>query len=137
MNIDTATIKPTASFHGDELKQLWADDPMQVIVMLFDKSLLHISRARATLTGWSNESYQTSILSAVAVIERLQMTLDHQQNPSMSANLDDLYRYVSRLLIDSIQNKDQQVLHQATALLVQIRESLSAFVKKTPNSLRH
>jgi len=137
MNINTLTTNKTPPFHSEELNKVWADDPMQIVVMLFDKSLLHISHARATLTGWSDESYQSSILNAVDVIERLQMTLDHQRNPSVSANLDDLYRYVCRLLVDSIQNKDQQALHQATSLLVQIRESLSTFVKKTPKSTQH
>ncbi|MDH5392549.1 MAG: flagellar protein FliS [Gammaproteobacteria bacterium] len=137
MNRNAATIKITPPLQGEALNKIWADDPMQIIIMLFDKSLLHISHARATLTGWSNESYQSSILKAVAVIERLQMTLDHQLNPSMSANMDDIYRYVSRLLVDSIQNKNQQSLHQATALLVQLRESLSVFVKKTPKLSQH
>lgn len=121
----------------EKFKQMWRDDPMQIIVMLFDKSLLHISRARSTLSGWDDECYQTHILNAVNVIERLQMTLDHNKNSSMAANFDDIYRYVMSLLVDSLQHKNQNTLTQAMTLLVEIRESLSSFVKKTTKVLQH
>ena len=121
----------------EDIKAIWAENPMRIIVMLFDKALLHISRARATATGWSDESYQTSVLNAVDVIERLQMTLALEHNSAMAVNLDDLYRYVTRLLIDSIQQKNAKDLDQASHLLMQIRESLSIFVKKLPQMLQH
>lgn len=121
----------------DNFKQIWRDDPMQIIVMLFDKSLLHISRARSTLAGWDDECYQKHILNAVEIIERLQMTLDHTKNSAMAANFDDLYRYVMSLLVGSLQQKSQKILTQAMTLLVEIRESLSIFVKKTSQMLQH
>ena len=120
-----------------DIKTIWQRDPMHVIVLLFDKTLRHISYARSALTGWDDERYQTHILNAVYVIERLQMTLSDDKNNSMAANLDDLYRYVIKLLINSLQNKNTPLLAQATTLLMQIRESLSVFVKKKPRLLQH
>lgn len=121
----------------DEVKNVWRDDPMKIIIMLFDRSLLHISRARSTLLGWDGECYQTHILNAVTVIEKLQMTLDHDKNSSMAANFDDIYRYVMSLLVGSLQDKNQTSLTQAMTLLVEIRESLSVIVKKTSKVLQH
>ena len=110
---------------------------MKVLVMLFDKSLVHISQARASLTGWSNDRYQTHILRAVDVIEHLQLTLDMESNKPMASNFNDIYRYVARILIDSIHDQDPSHLNQASHLLLQIRESLSVLVKKPPTMLQH
>ena len=122
---------------GQPLSAVWADDPMKIIVMLFDKSLLHISRAKATLAGWSDDRYQTNILLAVDVIEQLQKTLDMDSQGAMAANLDDLYRYILRILISSINDQNTEKLTQASTLLWQIRESLSILVKKSPTMLQH
>jgi len=122
---------------GQPLSAVWADDPMKIIVMLFDKSLLHISRAKATLAGWSDDRYQTNILLAVDVIEQLQKTLNMDSQGAMAANLDDLYRYILRILISSINDQNTEKLTQASTLLWQIRESLSILVKKSPTMLQH
>jgi len=122
---------------GQPLSAVWADDPMKIIVMLFDKSLLHISRAKATLAGWSDDRYQTNILLAVDVIEQLQKTLNMDSQGAMAANLDDLYRYILRILISSINDQNTEQLTQASTLLWQIRESLSILVKKSPTMLQH
>ena len=120
-----------------ELKATWSDDPMKIVVMLFDKTLLHISRARASLSGWSNERYQDNILQAVDVLQLLQQTLNRNDSVTMAENMNDLYRYVSRVLIDSIHDQKPSQLSQASDLLMQIRESLSIFVKKSPKVLQH
>ena len=137
ITINSDRNEPSVQLPAKDINKLWAENPMQIIVLLFDKTLLHISRARATATGWSDESYQTSILNAISVIERLQMTLAMDENNTMAINMDDIYRYVSRLLINSIQQKNASDLDQASHLLIQIRESLSIFVKKTPKVLQH
>lgn len=133
----TETQTTAAVSSTSQLRTLWAQDPMSIIVMLFDKSLLHISRAKASLTGWGDDSYQASILRAVDVLEQLQNTLDHESEAAMAAHLNDLYHYVSRQLINSIHDQDMSALTSASTLLVEIRESLSIFVKKTPRLLQH
>ena len=137
ITINSERSEPSAQLPTADINKIWAENPMQIIVMLFDKTLFHIGRARATAIGWSDESYQTSILNAISVIERLQMTLAMDGNSTMAVNMDDIYRYVSRLLINSIQQKNAKDLDQASHLLIQIRESLSIFVKKSPKVLQH
>ena len=122
---------------GKPLSSVWADDPMKIVVMLFDKSLLHISRAKATLAGWSDDRFQTNILLAIDVIEQLQKTLDLDSQGTMAANLDDLYRYIMRILVSSIHDQNPEQLTHASTLLWQIRESLSVLVKKSPTMLQH
>jgi len=120
-----------------DLQAAWSEDPMNIIVMLVDKSLLHISRARASLTGWGNEGYQTNILRAVDVIKQLQLTLNMNSQHVMAENLNDLYAYVIRVLVVSIQHKSLSTLNEAAHLLMQIRESLSVFVKKPSKVSQH
>ena len=120
-----------------DVKTAWADDPMNIIVMLFDKTLLHISRARATLSGWSDESYQTNILRSVDVIKQLQLTLNRDNKHTMAENLNDVYSYIIRVLVESIHNQNPSQLTHASQLLMQIRESLSIFVKKSPKVLQN
>jgi len=120
-----------------QLSSLWAEDPMKIVIMLFDKSLLYISRAKATLSGWGDDRYQTNILLAVDVIEQLQKTLDMDSQGAMATNLDDLYRYIQRILIVSINDQNSEQLTQASTLLWQVRESLSVLVKKPPTMSQH
>ena len=120
-----------------DLQTIWAEDPMQVIVLLFDKTLLHISRARASLTGWGDEPYQANVLNAVDVIRQLQLTLNMNSQQMMAENLNDLYGYVTRMLVNSINDQNLSSLNEASDLLMQIRESLSIFVKKSSKVLQH
>lgn len=138
MNIKSSHQRQQSERLNDtSLSAVWADDPMKIVVMLFDKSLLHISRAKATLAGWSDDRYQTNILLAVDVIKQLQKTLDMDSQGAMAANMDDIYRYIMRILISSINDQSSEQLTQASTLLWQIRESLSVLVKKSPTMLQH
>lgn len=138
MNIKSSHQRQQSEQLNDtSLSAVWADDPMKIVVMLFDKSLLHISRAKATLAGWSDDRYQTNILLAVDVIKQLQKTLDMDSQGAMAANMDDIYRYIMRILISSINDQSSEQLTQASTLLWQIRESLSVLVKKSPTMLQH
>ncbi|MDH5426067.1 MAG: flagellar protein FliS [Gammaproteobacteria bacterium] len=133
-NNDAYKINPLPA---EELKSIWQDDPMRVVVMLFDKTLQHIGQARSTLLGWGDEHYQTHILNAVSVIDRLQTTLNHESHSAMAANLEDIYRYIVRLLINTLQQKNHESLNQAISLLLGIREALAVYVKKNDEVLQH
>lgn len=138
MNMKSTTQAQTpASIPMEQLKETWAEDPMVILVMLFDKTLLHISQARATLTGWSNDNYQTHILKAIDVIEQLQLTLNMDAEGAMANNLNDIYHYIVRILVDSVSDQKPSSLNHASDLLMQIRQSLSIFVKKSPKVLQH
>jgi len=136
MSMQNITLEPVPRNKLD-LQASWAEDPMQIVVMLFDRTLLHISRARASLTGWGDEPYQTNVLLAVDVIKQLQLTLNMNSQQMMAENLNDLYCYVMRVLMDSIHVQSLSSLNEASHLLMQIRESLSIFVKKPSKVLQH
>lgn len=126
-----------APLSSGNIQSIWKDDPMSVVLMLFDKTLLHIGRARSTLSGWDNECYQAHIVNAVSVLEVLQMTLSHNGNNSMAANLDDIYRYIMSLLIESKRSNPHSVLNEVTKILIEIRESLSIYVNKSSRMSQH
>lgn len=137
MNITNYNDHRESRLLTEELKTIWQDDPMRIVVMLFDRTLRHIGYARSTLMGWGDENYQTHILSAVSVIGRLQMTLNHDTKSAMAVNLDDIYRYIVRLLISTLQQQNHESLNQAVSLLLGIREALAVYVKKKDEVLQH
>jgi len=138
MDILNTSLNDSLSISStEELKKMWQQDPMLIVIKLFDKTLLHIGRAKSALSGWGDERFQTHVLNAISVIESLQMTLDDQSQSQMAVNIDDIYRYIARLLINSIQQQDPADLNQAAGLLIEIRESMNVFVKKTPQMLQH
>ena len=138
MNILNTGLADSSSISStEELQKIWQQDPMLIVIKLFDKTLLHIGRAKSAISGWGDERFEAHVLNAISVIEGLQMTLEDQSQSQMAVNLDDIYRYIARLLINSIQKQDLADLNQAAGLLIEIRESMNVFVKKTPKMLQH
>ena len=138
MNILNTDLNASSSLSStEELKKVWQRDPISIVIKLFDQTLSHIGRAKSALSGWGDERFQMHVLNAIEVIESLQLTLEDPSKSQMAANIDDVYRYISRLLVNSIQKRDPADLNQAAGLLIEIRESMTAFVKKTPKMLQH
>lgn len=122
---------------GEKLQAIWQEDPMRIVVLLYDRALLHIGRARSSLSGWGDDHYQTHLIKATEVVERLRLTLNTSESTPVAHNLDDLYRYIGRRLLSACHDKTAGILDEIMHLLVEIRSMLDIVVKKTPQLLQH
>jgi flagellin-specific chaperone FliS len=70
--------------------ELASATPGQLVVMLFDKMLLTLRRARVALEAGNVEERTGHVLAAMDMVTELQCSLDHETGGEIAANLDEL-----------------------------------------------
>lgn len=122
---------------GERIQEIWQQNPLRIIEMLYDKTLEHLGHARAALAGWGESDYHQHLHAAIYVIERLRLTLDINQGSALASHLDDVYRYVTSQLLTLQHNQRVDILDETVNLLQEIREALTVVVNKVPQTLQN
>lgn len=95
--------------------------PHQLIVMLFDAAQTSIRAARLHMQAGNIPEKGKAISRAVDIINRgLVEALDHERGGELAGRLEQIYDYVTRLLLQANLRNDQQSLDQAANLLEEI-----------------
>lgn len=95
--------------------------PHQLIVMLFDAAQTSIRAARLHMQADNIPEKGKAISRAVDIINRgLVEALDHERGGELAGRLEQIYDYVTRLLLQANLRNDQQSLDQAANLLEEI-----------------
>lgn len=95
--------------------------PHQLIVMLFDAAQTSIRAARLHMQANNIPEKGKAISRAVDIINRgLVEALDHERGGELAGRLEQIYDYVTRLLLQANLRNDQQSLDQAANLLEEI-----------------
>ena len=95
--------------------------PHQLIVMLFDAAQTSIRAARLHMQAGNIPEKGKAISRAVDIINRgLAEALDHERGGELAGRLEQIYDYVTRLLLQANLRNDQQSLDQAANLLEEI-----------------
>lgn len=113
-----------------------AANPVQLIVMLYDGAIV---ACRAAIPHIQNNDYPNkseSIFKAIRIIQSgLRMSLDKQEGGKIAQNLDDLYMYMTNLLLKAnIENKSEAV-NEVIKLLMELRDAWEA-IAHTEQALR-
>jgi flagellar secretion chaperone FliS len=100
-----------------------AADPHKLILMLMDGALERIALARGRIEHKELSEKNRLLSAAVSIVEELRASLDLKAGGSLAANLDDLYDYMARQLINAnLQNK-VETLDEVSGLLREIRSA--------------
>ena len=95
--------------------------PHQLIVMLFDAAQTSIRAARLHMQAGNIPEKGKAISRAIDIINRgLVEALDHERGGELAGRLEQIYDYVTRLLLQANLRNDQQSLDQAANLLEEI-----------------
>ncbi|WP_370978930.1 flagellar export chaperone FliS [Agaribacterium sp. ZY112] len=94
--------------------------PHQLICMLFDGALERVAQARGAMVHGNAELKGKKINSAINIVNGLRENLNHEPSEDLSANLDNLYEYITRVLTQSHIKNDVKLLDEATTLLTDI-----------------
>lgn len=96
-------------------------DPHRLITLLFDGALERIARARAALARNDVAGRGAAIGSAIRIVqEGLRAAL--RPGGELAANLDALYEYVGRRLLEANARASDAMLAEAAALLDTVRD---------------
>lgn len=96
-------------------------DPHQLVQMLLDGALGKIAVVKGLMTRGETARKGEVIGQAISIVGGLRASLDLSTGGELAANLDDLYEYMERRLLEANLKNDVAILDEVTALLREIK----------------
>ncbi len=98
--------------------------PYQLVNLLFDGALSALKRARILMAQGDSAGRGAAISKAITIISGgLQSGLDHSVNSELCKNLDDLYDYMVRRLLQANLYSDPAAIDEVEHLLTNIADA--------------
>jgi len=96
--------------------------PGQLIVALYDRTLLDLERALTAIAGNEIEAAHLALVHAQEIIHELYTSLDLKGWPG-GASLAEVYRHVQTLLVQANIHKDPVPVRACREMLVPLRDA--------------
>lgn len=97
-------------------------DPYELTAMLFQGVLDRIAQARHALNERNVQVKGERIGKAITIIDALRYSLDHAAGGELAGNLDSLYEYAQRRLLEANLHNDADRLDEVAGILRSIKE---------------
>ena len=85
-----------------------------------------IAAAKGNMEHGNIQAKGDQIGSAISILDGLRISLDMEKGGEIAQNLDDLYVYMERRLIEAHSHNDTAILDEVSDLLRQIKEAWDA-----------
>lgn len=95
--------------------------PHQLISMLLGGVLDRVATAKGAIAREEIGRKGELLSSAIAIIDSLRASLDHEQGGDISNNLASLYDYIEQTLVQANMESDLTKLDEVSALLTEIK----------------
>lgn len=105
--------------------------PHRLIQMLLDGALDKIARARGAMQRSEYREKGHHITSAGSIVLALRDSLDLEAGGELAANLDSLYEYMFRRLMEAHAGNDEAALDEVSSLLREIKTGWDALPQET------
>lgn len=107
--------------------------PHRLIQMLMEGALDKIAAAKGHMERGEIQFKGAQIGGAISILEGLKSSLDKDKGGEIAQNLEDLYIYMERRLIESNRANDTSLLDEVSDLLKQIKEAWDAIADQAAN----
>jgi flagellar protein FliS len=97
-------------------------DPHRLIQLLMEAALTRMSQAKGAIERKDMESKAHLLGRVMEIIHTLQGSLDHEKGGDVSANLERLYDYMNRRLLEATAQNDQDMIDEVMGLLLKVKE---------------
>jgi flagellar protein FliS len=105
--------------------------PHRLILMLLDGALDKIARAKGAMQRSQIQEKGSNISSAGSIVLGLRSSLDMDAGGELAVNLDNLYDYMFRRLMDAHLNNEEAALDEVASLLREIKQGWDAIPQET------
>ena len=105
--------------------------PLELVVMLYDGALASLTEARAAAGRGDARARAASVSKALAIVCSLQESLNLADGGTVAAELDGLYSYATRRLLDVTLNQDVTALAEVHKLLDCLRAAWQEIAKQS------
>jgi flagellar protein FliS len=107
--------------------------PHRLVQMLMEGALDKIATAKGQISRREMEAKSRHITWAISIINGLRSSLDVEAGGEIAVNLEDLYAYMIRRLIDANANNDMSALDEVASLLLEIKGAWDAMPEEIRN----
>ena len=107
-------------------------DPHRLVQMLFEGALDRLAVARGAMLQGNTAVKGERISRAIGIIDGLRAHLDMEQGGELAANLESLYEYMERRLVEANLHDDVRVLDEVTNLLREVKSGWDALPQQKP-----
>ena len=101
-------------------------DPHQLIQMLMQGVIDKVSVAKAAMQEDNVSVKGENISKTISILDGLKASLDKEKGGDIAQNLDDLYDYMQRSLVDGNLRNDITKLDEVISLMAEIKEAWNA-----------
>jgi len=100
--------------------------PKELIGMLLDGALTALAKSKGAIERKDISERTLQLNKANDIILGLKDFLDHEKGGEIASNLDALYDYMVRTLIQANRNNDQEKVQEVMNLLLEVKSGWSA-----------
>lgn len=100
--------------------------PHRLVQMLMEGALDKIATAKGCIERGDLEGKSHQLTWAMSIVNGLRTSLDMEAGGPIAANLDDLYTYMTRRMIDASVENDAEVLAEVIDLMLEIKGAWDA-----------
>jgi flagellar protein FliS len=127
-------MTPAAYARAYQTQSVLTASPGQLVLMLYDGALrfLAVARDGFALPETNPRRYEqinSGLMRAQAIIGELQASLDHTTGGEFSGNLDRLYDYHLRRLLEANLRKDEAPVIEVEKLVRELREGWAEMLR--------
>lgn len=108
--------------------------PHRLVQMLMEGALDKVATAKGQIERGDMEGKSRHITWAISIINGLRSSLDMDAGGEIAVNLEDLYSYMTRRLIDANVQNSVDALTEVSALMVEIKGAWDAMPEQVRNS---
>ncbi|THB69807.1 MAG: flagellar export chaperone FliS [Gammaproteobacteria bacterium] len=101
-------------------------DPHQLIQMLMQGVVDKISIAKAAMQENNVGIKGENVSKAVSILDGLKASLDAEKGGDIATNLNDLYDYMQRALVEANLSNNEKKLDEVISLMVEIKDAWGA-----------
>lgn len=111
-----------------------AGDPLQLILRMMDSALDRITAARGHMCRQETAAKGEAIGHAIGIIDGLRTALDKERGSAIAANLEALYDYMMRRLVEANFRNEPAQLDEVAGLLDEIRSGWAAITHNSAHN---
>ena len=109
-------------------------NPHRLVQMLMEGALEKVATAKGCIERNDLEGKSQQVTWAMSIINGLRTSLDMEAGGAIAVNLDDLYSYMSRRLIDGSMQNDPAALAEVIDLMLEIKGAWDVMPDEVRNS---
>lgn len=111
--------------------------PHRVIQILLENALDRLRKAKVFMSEKNIHDKGLYISMGITIIDGLRMSLDKDQGGDIADNLDGLYEYMNKTLLEANLNNDPSKLDEVIGLLVTIKEGWDQIPDEYHDKVEH